>query len=160
MLVFYGILSLQRFLLLRHKTFPCTNIRGGQAKLGWTRRLLHARRPLLPRWPLASPVRYRGGIVGLWCRCSCPAYVYEANRPMGTVSFLVCDSLNHLQHPYQWVFYFGKNSKIFFFLESFNLGRPLLMIALLSSNQDINQFLVQAKIELQISYTTIKDFTS
>ena len=30
----------------------------------------------------------------------------------------------------------------FFFLKSFNLWRPLLMIALLSSDQDINQFLV------------------
>ena len=30
----------------------------------------------------------------------------------------------------------------FFFLESFNLWRPLLMIPLLLSDQDINQFLV------------------
>ena len=30
----------------------------------------------------------------------------------------------------------------------------------LSSNQDTNQFLVQAEIELQISYTTMRDFTS
>ena len=37
---------------------------------------------------------------------------------------------------------------------------PLLMIALLLSNQDINQFLVYAGIEPQISYTTIRDFTN
>ena len=30
----------------------------------------------------------------------------------------------------------------------------------LSSDQDINQFLVYAGIEPQISYTTIRDFTS
>ena len=30
----------------------------------------------------------------------------------------------------------------------------------LSSDQDINQFLVKAEIELQISYTTIKNFTN
>ena len=96
--------------------FPCkdssnqgTRHSRGQAKPGWTYRLLHAYRPL------ASPVRYHGEIVGLWCRCFCPAYTHEANGPMGTVDFLVCDSLNHLQHPYQLVFYFGKNSKIFFF---------------------------------------------
>ena len=37
---------------------------------------------------------------------------------------------------------------------------PLLMIALLLSNQDINQFLVYAGIEPQISYTTIRHFTN
>ena len=30
----------------------------------------------------------------------------------------------------------------------------------LSSDQDINQFLVKAEIKLQISYTTIKNFTN
>ena len=51
---------------------------------------------------MEAPIGYRGGVVGLWCHCFCPSiYAYEANGPIGTVDFLVCHTLNHLQeHPY------------------------------------------------------------
>ena len=45
----------------------------------------------------------------------------------------------------------------FFFLESFNLWRSLLIKSSLLSDQATNRFLVYAEIEPQISYSTIRD---
>ena len=63
MIVFYKILSLQRFLLLVYKTFPCMGIRGGQAKPSQTRRLLCTCRPLFPHQLMEAPVEYCGRVL-------------------------------------------------------------------------------------------------
>ena len=65
----------------------------------------HLPRSKDPRQLMEVPVRYRGGVIGLWCHCFCPSvYAHEADGPIGIVGFLVWDALNHLQeHPYQYM---------------------------------------------------------
>ena len=65
----------------------------------------HLPRSKVPRQLMEAPVRYRGGVIGLWCHCFCPSvYAHEADGPIGIVGFLVWDALNHLQeHPYQYM---------------------------------------------------------
>ena len=54
----------------------------------------------------------------------------------------------------------GPFQNLFFFFFKFQLMAPAPDKRSLSSNQDINQFLVYAEIKPQISYTTIRDFTN